>query len=52
MKVGSLVRHYELVGIVIDTKQPDWSEIYWTDVEEPGGSIIAWWENCDVEVIG
>ena len=52
MRIGSLVKHYELVGIVIDTKGPDWAEIYWTDVEELGGSIIAWWENYDFQVIG
>tara|TARA_E500000178_G_C16696313_1_gene606083 strand:+ start:422 stop:580 length:159 start_codon:yes stop_codon:yes gene_type:complete len=52
MEVGSLVRHYELIGIVIGTKHDNFSQIYWTDVDEPGGSIIVWWENIDVEVIG
>ena len=51
MRIGSLVKHYELVGIVIGTRKYC-SQIYWTDVDEPGGSIIAWWENCDFQVIG
>ena len=56
MKVGNLVRHYDIVGIVVDADPygdgRPYSEIYWTDPDEPGGGVCVVWENCDFVVEG
>ncbi len=52
MKVGELVQHYDLIGLVIKIIDDHHSEIYWMDSDEPGGFIFSVWENCDFKVIG
>lgn len=51
MKVGSLVQHYNLFGLIVAIIDENWSEIFWTDQDEPGGFIFSIWENCDFKVI-
>tara|TARA_B100000242_G_scaffold284610_1_gene248105 strand:- start:258 stop:416 length:159 start_codon:yes stop_codon:yes gene_type:complete len=51
MKVGSLVRHYELIGLVVAIIDENFSEIFWTDPDEASGSTLSIWENCDFRVI-
>ena len=51
MKVGSLVRHYELIGLIVSIIDENFSEIFWTDPDEASGSTLSIWENCDFRVI-
>ena len=51
MKVGNLVRHYEMVGLIVGIIDEFHSEILWTDKDEPRGFIFSVWENCDFKVI-
>ena len=58
MKVGDLVRctcsQDLLVGIIVELDPFEdglHTRIFWTDKDEPGGTIESVWANEDIEVI-
>ena len=54
MKVGNLVRHNFMFGIIIELNPFGdglHTTILWADDEEPGGTIESVWCNEDFQVI-
>lgn len=54
MKVGDLVRHNFMFGVIIELDPFEdglHTRIFWTDEEEPDGTIESVWCNEDFEVI-
>jgi len=55
MKIGDLVTYnYEIYGIILQLNSIphiDGALIYWSDADEPLGSIISHWPVKDFEVI-
>jgi hypothetical protein len=57
LQKGSLVRHYDLIGLVVDPDpygngSGEYAEILWTDSSEPSGFALVVWDVRDFKVIG
>jgi len=54
MKIGDMVEHEEMLGLVVGLdpfKDNSHTEILWFDKHELGGMIVSVWHNDDFRVV-